>query len=682
MRNARGVRIRFIAKMNLTTKTCGARLLRAAALMPAFLPVAATLIAAENNDAPPPAQNRPSEAAKTKEGSVKPGEPSGTDRLEKVVVIASGRREKLSDVSPSVSVVTRDEIETRRLTSLSDALGQSPGVIVATTGAPGGNQSVFTRGTNSNMTALLLDGRRVNPGFSNSGEIERFSLTGVDSVEFLRGASSTLYGANALGGVIGMRTTDTLALERNEGMLFGEIGRFGHSDFGVQAAGNTDTAGEGALVKGLGASVAYSQMQTDNNRVNNDFSRKNLLQKTEYRICDTLSLELLNQYYETQAGVPGSLAFPSATQRLDRSGWMTSPGVKFDNHDGVRASTFYAYSFARLDSYGSAFGAPTRSEIDMQEVNSQVEFDITRHALLTLGYAYENTAFDRENRATGAELAGSPKWESHSPWARAEFFSKDKAARFGLGGRYQHFDAFDDALTGEVFGSYKFRETGTLLSAKVASAYAAPAASYYQNAPLSELKPEESLSWEAGVRQELFMKSVPTEIGAVYFENRMDNVISTRDTGGFVYRAFNALEARARGVELFVEARPVRQVKLFANATIQDARYTADQTQFGITAGDKLLRRPDYMTTFGVEVYPVEDVTLGVSGTGVMGREDFGHVDQGDYFVARAYAGWRFVKNAEVFGRVENIFDEKYDSAGIGYPALPLAAYAGIRARF
>lgn len=640
------------------TSPRGARFWRAASLTPAF--AACALHAAESAPA---------------------GEPAAAP-LEKTVVVASRREEKVADVSPSVSVVTRDEVETRQLGTLAEALTYSPGVIVATTGAPGGNQSVFTRGTNSNMTAVLLDGRRVSPGFSNSSEIERFSLGGVRSVEFMRGASSTLYGANALGGVIDMRTADTLSLSRNSGDLTAEFGSFGYSNVGVAVAGNTDTAGDKAPVKGLGVFAAYTRTETDNERPNNDFSRDNLLQKFEYRISDTLTAEWLNQYYETRAGVPGSLAFPSLTQRLDRTGWMTSPGLRFDNHDGVRASTFYAYSFARLDSYGAAFGAPTRSELDAQEFTNQLEIDLTRFATLTLGYTYSATAFDREHRITGAELPGSPHWESHSPWARLELSSKDKSAKVGAGVRYQWFDAFAEAVTGELFGSYRVTETGTLFSAKVASAYAAPAAANYQTQPLNELKPEESVSWEVGARQQLLSKAAPTEVGVVYFENRMDNIISSRDTGGFVYRAFNALEARSRGLEVFVETRPAKQVLFFANATVQDARYTEDRPAFGIASGDRLLRRPEFMATAGIEVMPVETVTFGFSATGVRGREDFGHVDQEDYIVSRLYGDWRFTRNARFFARVENLFDKSYDPAGVGSPALGRALYVGLTVGF
>ncbi len=612
--------------------------------------------------------------------------PTVTPALEKTVVVASRREEKVADVSPSVSVVSRDEVKVRQLGTLAETLNYSPGVIVATTGAPGGNQSVFTRGTNSNMTAVLLDGRRVSPGFSNGAEIERFSLSGVNSVEFMRGASSTLYGANALGGVIDMRTADTLNLRKNSGDLTAEFGSFGHSSVGVTASGNTDTAGDKALVRGLGAAVAFTRTETDNDRPNNDFSRDNLLQKFEYRISDTLSAEWLNQYYETRAGVPGAIGpFASLTQRLDRTGWMTSPGLKFDNHDGVRASTFYAYSFARLDSYRAAFGAPTRSEIDAQEFTNQLELDLNRFVTLTLGYTYYATAFDRENRTTGAELPGSPNWESHSPWARLELASRDRDAKLGAGVRYQWFDAFAEAVTGEVTGSYCIRESDTLLSAKIATAYAAPAAANYQTTPLNELKPEESLSWELGARQRLPAKVSPTEVGVVWFENRMDNLISSRNvstSGGFDFRAFNALEARSRGLELFGETRPARQVLVFANATVQDARFTRDQPAFGVVAGDRLLRRPEFMATAGVELMPSESVTFGFSATAVTGREDFGHVDQEDYVVSRVYGDWRFAPNARLFARVENLFDKTYDPAGVGSPALPRAVYVGITVAF
>ena len=57
-------------------------------------------------------------------------------------------------------------------------------------------------------------------------------------------------------------------------------------------------------------------------------------------------------------------------------------------------------------------------------------------------------------------------------------------------------------------------------------------------------------------------------------------------------------------------------------------------------------------------------------------------VPMGDAFVARAYANWRFMPHAEVFARVENLFDEKYDASNVGYPGMPLAAYGGMRFSF
>ena len=668
--------------MNTSPKNSAVRLLRAAALLPAL-----GVCALNAAEASAPVQPQPAGA---------PAEGVAADQLEKVVVVASRRAEKISDVSPSVSVVSREEIETRQLRTLADALQTTPGVFLANSTAPqGSNVSLFTRGTESNHTSVLLDGRRLNPGMDGSSEIARYSLSGLDSVQFSRGATSTLYGANALGGVVDMRTVNTLALVQPTGYAEAEAGSFSSARAAVSVAGSGALSDKEGARRDVGASVSGNLGYTDGTRDNEDFRGNNALGRVEYSPVKAVVFETLAQIHDRDYGVSTSAGAATPEHRMRASGWLVSPGVRFDNDDDLAGHVFYSRAESTLfDTNPTAWG-PNVSNLgtDMDEVSVQVDYKPARWVVFSSGYSYERTAFDRTSTYGNNAIA----WESHAVWERVTLTSRDKATQLGAGVRRQFFDDFTDKTTGEVFGSHKVEATGTSVHAKVASAYATPTAQdYFWNPPLGELRPESVDSWEIGAKQALLQKTSPLTLGAVYFENRTTDLISTglvADPDGIpgtwdeVYGNFNMSKARARGVELSAEWQPVRELKLYANGTIQDARVGEDSAPgapawASFSKGDKLARRPDYVTTFGIEVYPVESLTLGVSGTGVMRREDTGHRDMGDYFVARAYGSWRFTRHFEVFGRVENIFDENYDASGIGYDGLPLAAYAGLRARF
>ena len=102
----------------------------------------------------------------------------------------------LSELSASTSFVGAEEIEVRQYRSVSDVLESLPGASVVRGGQNGSVTSLFTRGTESNHTALLLNGRRLPSGFSGQYDLGQLGLDNIASVEFVRGASSSLYGAD------------------------------------------------------------------------------------------------------------------------------------------------------------------------------------------------------------------------------------------------------------------------------------------------------------------------------------------------------------------------------------------------------------------------------------------------------------------------------------------------------
>lgn len=646
------------------------RALRAASLLPVF--GAGTLLAAETA--------RP--AAKAT---------APAQKIEPTVVVASRTEEKLADVSPAISVVDADEIRLKGYATVSDALQGQQGVYAAQSGGVGAQTSIFTRGNNSKSTAFLLDGRRLNPGFGGSYEITRYTTDNLDSVQINRGASSTLYGANAIGGVVDLRSVDPLAVKTNGGSAEVEAGSFGLVRGKMQVAGNTDNSERASnLAQGLGASVGASITDTQNDRPNSDFRQVSVLPRVDYRISDLLTADVVSQYSRSRLGMPGDSGGVGAFDPDDFAkdeGFLVSPGLKFDNKDDLKAQVFYSATNTRTDGLNSNTFAVTNYTYVMQknEVTALAEYSPEKHVKISAGYTYDNAYF-RTNSAFASTKTGTI--ESNSPWARLTVYPIENLT-LGAGVRYDDYNRFHGKDAYEGFGSYRIAATDTTVHARVSSAYRAPSPGDFAFGTVGKLSPEESVSYEAGVKQVFFSDKV--HLGATVYDNELSNLIGFYfDPVTFATPTYNIDRARTRGVEISGDWTPEKHVKFFANADCMEA-VSLSNTAFGEQAGQRLVRRPDWTATAGVEVYPEEYITLGFSTTFVHGREDAVYspptfartqVDMGNYILGRVYANWRVNDHFDVFGRVENIFDDSYESAAVGFESLPLGAYAGVRVRF
>jgi vitamin B12 transporter len=230
-----------------------------------------------------------------------------------------------------------------------------------------------------------------------------------------------------------------------------------------------------------------------------------------------------------------------------------------------------------------------------------------------------------------------------------------------------------------VAGRQALGATGLAVFGKYATAYAPPSAQdlYYPGFSNPGLLPEESRGWEAGARWS-FLEGA-AQASAVYFRSRLENYIEF--VWGFADgistgRPENVAEARLSGVEVAGEIR-VGPFNSFASYTWLEAEDLA---------GARLLRRPRHQASAGATFRPSETWSIGLEGNWVYGREDtsgetFARIDAEDYFVARLTGRYRMSPRFELFGRVENLFDQRYEEVH-GYPALGRGFYAGARASF
>ena len=194
-----------------------------------------------------------------------PDSATGPTDFDTIVVTAAGFEQKLTDAPASISIVTREELETRPYTTLIDAVRDLEGVDVGETSDKTGQRTISLRGMGADYTLVLIDGRRQN----NHGDIYPNSFGGnqfnhippldmIERIEVIRGPASTLYGADALGGVINIITRKVS--DRWRGSV--TVGRSFQEDSAFGDDSTLDFALSGPLVPDvLGLSLRGSRYQ-------------------------------------------------------------------------------------------------------------------------------------------------------------------------------------------------------------------------------------------------------------------------------------------------------------------------------------------------------------------------------------------------------------------------------------
>ncbi len=599
-------------------------------------------------------------------------------RLPETVVIETRQAKPLADTSPSVSRLDVAAATDAGQTTLTSLLGSAPGVFATEQSGEGSVGALFLRGTNSTQTAVLLDGRRLPQGFSNSYEIGRYRIFGLASVEVLRGPSSTLYGANALGGVIDLRQQSPLTA-RNSSTLVAEGGSYGRGTLNYALLTNNAQSAKPAT---QGTALSLTATHDDGFRPNADREAVSAFLKLEQRLAPNLVFDLVGSADHGKAGLPGQQLGgpPNLTDWQRDGGWLLSPGLRFQD-ETTEASIFWSRAGSSIESLTAPFA--NRYLLDRDEITATIDRRVRPDLTLGLGLSYESTSFDQFDVAANS-LTWADTQESLGVWTRAEW-QVTPSDRIRAAVRTDRFTDFAGKTTGDVTYSRRLSKE-KLAHVKVGTAYRAPAANdlaYGTHLGLP-LRPESNTGFEIGLRHE---DLVPGALSwtLVAFRNDLSDLI---DYNPISFQTYNIAEARTQGLEAGVETRPAKGLRLFGAATWLDSQILSTDYFLGTgLAGDKLLRRPTLTLSVGAEVMPNDDWTFGVSAAHLLGREDF----DWNAYARTALPDATFVRlwirrvlsdRTEISLRVENLFGEDAPPAAFGFPAQPRSAYLNLTRRF
>jgi vitamin B12 transporter len=578
-----------------------------------------------------------------------------------VVIEATRLGQTEAEAGTAISIIEGEDLDRRALTQAADALAIAPGVTVSQSGAFGGVAYARIRANNAGHTLVLIDGAPVNDVAAPSGgyDFATLDLADVDRIEVLRGPQSTLWGSDAIGGVISIVTRTP---ERGLGWRgFMEAGSFATLRAGGSISGSGDRA-DGRLSAVWNSAEGISAADEDNGNTEKDgFDSFSLSGRGGVDLTSVVRLEGTLRWINADFDFDG---FPpplfeladtdDSTQSEELSGSATLTAETF----GGRLTNVLQVTHASLD----------RSNYDGAALTSKNQGERT-------GYRYSGDA----RLAEGNRLAfGVEREESEANGEEAEangvfalYEWQPMAALTLTGGvRYDDDDRYGSETTDRAAVSWNVTQR-VRLRATWGQGFKAP--TIFQSTficafcgltePNPNLKAETSEAYDVGV--DLMLGGI--EVSLTAFDQETENLIDFSLTEGFA----NIDLAKSRGVEVEFAA-PLTD---WLEARAAYAYIDAEDGN-----GDELPRVPEHSgdaeLIFTPQVSFAASVAVRYNG------------DQSDGFGPRVPAwtrtdlavSWVYGPHTEFYGRIENLFDKDYQSVG-GYGTPGVSGLVGVRVR-
>jgi vitamin B12 transporter len=617
-----------------------------------------------------------------------------------IVVTANRIPVQADQVGQSVTVLTAPDLRLDQETGIADILARTPGVTFDRNGGPGQTTSLFIRGAESAQTVVLIDGVKVNdPTDPGAGyDFGGLSTGDIARIEVLRGPQSTLYGSEAIGGVVNIVTAEpTRPLEGDaqiEGGSYGtayvkgavggkedrydwRIGAYYEATdsvsafdkaFGGKEADGFDTAGVSArfrydLTKALqfDERLYYSASRTEFDGYDNptfSFGDDAEFGRTQQVVDYTgLNLSLFDGRLKNRL----AFEYNELERRYEDP---DQPQTKFTYLGLGRATTVeYEGSYAIAPGYQAVFGAESeRSTIDAQSPYYVLNYgDLPTKANATVNSGYGQIVGEV---VPGLTLTSGVRYDDHS--------------------------TFGDHVTGQASAAWRLNGGNTILRASFGQGFKAPSLyelySEYGNAAL---RPETANGWDAGIEQHFLDGRVVVQ--ATYFGRTTRNLIDFVScygvtTGGCAaHQIFggyydNVARAQAQGVELQGTWQATKRLSLSANYTFDD---TEDRSPGSPTEGLQLARRPKNTANLSAGyLWPIKLRTdLAVRYAGESYNDDAHAILLKSYTLIDLRGSYPLREHLELYGRIENLADRRYETA-YEYGTLGRAAYGGVRVTF
>ncbi len=621
---------------------------------------------------------------------------------EEIVVTASRSETSREEVTKSVSVIGSEDRDEQQQYFLPELLDKQPGVFLRSLGGLGQWSNISIRGAGPQYTQFQYNGMPLRDAADTQNSVQyfigdMFSASNLDRVEVLKGTNSVLYGSQAMGGVVNIIPQRWQSGPRAEW----------RSEFGPNSTymGNIRLA--------YGAERYYIDLNpiyitTDGEKYGGEhgyaYDNTGGAFSAGVRPTDKTALEFnalvsdadLTQGEDPSLDASGKLVKNRADANQNRESQLSQLGLNWSHE----VSSFWDYTLKGTRSDTKRHYFWTKTPGDHSDYDGSITYLEMQHNLhatdwltFNLGASYEDSAYDsREPRDQYAgdytPVNSDESWHSSDLFGQSQFVFLDRSLFFNLGGRFVNHEEFDDKVVWEASTAYLFKATGTKVHAQVATGYRTPSLYEVYGGYLSngqtvsvgnpDLSPEESTGYEVGIEQSLWKGKV--QAGITWFHTDFDDmVIFDRADNRYI----NASEGENSGFETFLRAQPWDKLRLDLAYTYIDSEYKNNNAEW---------KRKEYLPRNKVAatltVYPVEK--LSVAMTLRWQDEKIVPLYDADYNLVRwqedsaiivdLAATYKVLPYLELFGRIDNLFDEDYTESAYCMPGL--SVYGGVKLQY
>ncbi len=579
--------------------------------------------------------------------------------LEEIVVSGS-----LSPVARGQTGATIEIVEGRDLrgknSSVIQRLDRLPGVSSTANGGLGASSAIQVRGLPARYVVVRLNGIDMNDPSGTQSVFDFGALTpsGIDRIEVLKGSQSALYGSEAIGGVIDITTYRPSELGVS-GRFDGEVGSFGTT---------SGTLNLGLLTDRAEVALSYGRIVTDGFSARANDDEDDSLRQT--------TVSLTGSYAVTDALTLGAAVnWRDSVSEIDRSATDNS-GQNFAEELGARVygelvtgAVTHTLSYSYFDiERRDPNGFTTSFAGDRRRLSYLGTADLSD--LYTLNFGLDRT---EESFDSGVESGSEDTVSAQVELLFQPLDSVDLSAAL----RHDDNSAFGGKTTGRLAAAWRAQDDLTF-RAVLGTGFRAP--SLYERFSVygdANLTPEQSRSFDLGVEKSY---GALASVKATLFYIEIDDLIqfdgaSTVCSSGF--GCYNQVPGTttSKGLELSGEYALSDATRLFGNYTYTSAK----------TDSTRLARTPRHELVLGFDTQLMGALNAGMDVRYVADVEasPFAPVDNkvGDFTVVGANVSYDFSDTTQAYLRVENLFDEDYETAG-GFNTPGRSAYVGLRASF
>lgn len=604
--------------------------------------------------------------------------------LNEVVVTASRSPKAIGDIGKIVKVISQEEISRSQGRSLPELLNTVGGLTIGGSGSNDGNvQSVFLRGASTPNTLILINGISVNDASGISGEynLAAIDVSQIERIEILKGASSTLYGSDAVAGVINIITKKGNGKLAANALL--SAGSYETYKASIGLNGQIDKTTISMTLSNLdskGISAAEPANPADKFEKDGFKQLSFGLNLSQY-ITEKFSINGGLQANQNSADLDGGAFNDDTDYTYNKTAILANVGAKL-NLDKGELNVFFSQNHVKniFDNYPSI----TNNQGDISNAEGVFSYQFNKTIGLTSGVNYK---FNKtEQRYDAPTYPSNLKADNHIASVYTSLFLKGgDVFRMEVGGRYNTHSQYGENFTYTINPSIVINKQ-LKYYVNLSSAYRIPSLyqlySAYGNL---DLKPETSKTYETGIEGDLFKNKFTYTVSV--FSRKGKDVIDFGPITPQVYGYINQNKQDDKGIEVELGFKPNQKLNFNAWYAFVDGKVKVSESA---PATFNLFRRPKNSVGANLGYAFTSKFYTSLTGRWNDVRIDQYYSEQTfstvsvnlkKYAKLDAYLQYKANKTFSIFADVKNLFDTDYNDFA-GYTAKGINFNAGLSFTF